>query len=130
MSQFDLFSIQSEDNPVKPEGYPEIVNVHWYGTVQDLPDDTLYMGRGSPYGNPFGGQGKDVTRDQACDRHAEFLRKKLECNSAFEAQMMTDMRGKKIACFCKNKHKEIRCHLDSYAEEYYKRYKNGYFDVS
>lgn len=120
----DLFQTTPQENKpeIEEENYPEIVNVHWYGGVNNLPDDVLYMGRGSPYGNPF-----QLEKDEAVNKHAILLSRRLQKDKKFEAQMMEDMKDKKIACFCKNPYKFIRCHLDNYAKEYADRVKAGYW---
>lgn len=63
------------------------------------PSNAVYIGRGSPYGNPFV-IGKDGSRDDVCDK--------------FEAQVLpyldlTPLIGKDLVCFCKPQ----RCHGDS-----------------
>lgn len=123
MDLFDnLMTQEKKDNQIIDKTYPEIVNVHWYGGVNKLPDDVLYMGRGSPYGNPF-----QLEKNEAVDKHAILLSIRLQKDKKFECQMMNDMKNKKIACFCKNKYKTIRCHLDNYAKEYSDRVKAGYW---
>lgn len=63
------------------------------------PPDAVYIGRGSPYGNPFV-IGKHGSRDDVCDR--------------FEAEILptldlTPLEGKDLVCFCK----PARCHGDA-----------------
>jgi hypothetical protein len=63
------------------------------------PADAAYIGRGSPWGNPFV-IGKDGSRDDVCDR--------------FEAEILPTLdievlRGRDLVCFCAPK----RCHGDS-----------------
>ena len=125
---FDLFKEISPNGEQKPNDYPEIINIHWYGGVDKLPPNSIYMGSGSIYGNPFERHGK--TRIDVCEQHKEMLALRLEKDKEFEHKMMNDLKGKLLACFCKNKHKEIPCHCDNYAEEYYKRFKAGWFSCS
>ena len=63
----------------------------------------IYIGRGSPYGNPFI-IGKDGNRDQVCDRY-ESLRSK---DPEFIAMVKKNLRGKRLGCFCAPE----RCHGD------------------
>lgn len=70
-----------------------------------VPHDAVYIGRGSPYGNPFV-IGKHGDRDQVCDR--------------FEAEVLPTLdleplRGRDLVCFCKPK----RCHGDSILKALY-----------
>lgn len=62
------------------------------------PENAVYVGRGSPWGNPFV-IGKDGTRDEVIDRFCEEILPSLDVSS---------LRGKDLVCFCKPK----RCHAD------------------
>ena len=63
------------------------------------PADAVYIGRGSPWGNPFV-IGRDGDRDTVCDRfEAETL----------PALDLEPLRGKDLVCWCK----PARCHGDS-----------------
>lgn len=71
----------------------------WNKYDQNCPKDAIYIGRGSPYGNPFI-IGRDGDREDVCDR--------------FESEILTNLdverlRGRDLVCFCKPK----RCHGDS-----------------
>ena len=46
-----------------------VLNKHKHG----IPQGAVYIGRGSFWGNPFV-IGKDGTRDEVCEKHAEYLR--------------------------------------------------------
>ena len=63
------------------------------------PADAVYIGRGSPWGNPFmiGPQGD---RDTVCDRFEAEVLPTLDVSS---------LRGKHLVCFCAPK----RCHGDA-----------------
>lgn len=63
------------------------------------PADAVYIGRGSPWGNPFV-IGKDGTRDEVCDR---FERETLPTLD------LEPLRGKHLVCWCK----PARCHGDA-----------------
>lgn len=63
------------------------------------PSDAVYIGRGSPWGNPFV-IGTHGNRDEVCDR--------------FEAEVLPmldlePLRGKDLVCWCK----PARCHGDA-----------------
>lgn len=67
--------------------------------LRNEPADAVYIGRGSPYGNPFV-IGKHGTRDKVCDR--------------FEREVLPTLnvellRGKDLVCYCA----PMRCHGDS-----------------
>lgn len=76
-------------------GEQKIYNKHH----RNAPADAVYIGRGSPWGNPFV-IGRDGDRDMVCDR--------------FEAEILptldlTPLRGKSLVCYCAPK----RCHGDA-----------------
>lgn len=62
------------------------------------PSDAVYIGRGSPYGNPFV-IGEHGTRDEVCDRFRDEILPTLDVSALI---------GKDLVCFCKPK----RCHGD------------------
>lgn len=80
-------------------------NVHnkYHGTA---PSDAVYIGRGSPYGNPFvigkphPDTGQPMTRDDVCDLFESRVLPKID---------VSVLAGKDLICFCKPK----RCHGDS-----------------
>lgn len=63
------------------------------------PPDAVYIGRGSPWGNPFK-IGRDGTRDEVCDLFEREVLPTLD---------LTPLIGKDLVCFCK----PARCHGDS-----------------
>lgn len=48
---------------------PKILNKH-----RDNVKGAIYIGRGSPYGNPFS-IGVDGTRDQVCEKYEDWIHK-------------------------------------------------------
>lgn len=73
---------------------PKVFNIN----DKDIPDDAIYIGRGSPYGNPYI-IGKDGNRSQVI--------KKFEIN-VLPFLDLEPLRGKDLICFCKPK----ACHGD------------------
>lgn len=69
-----------------------------YNRRRPHPLDCVYVGRGSPWGNPFR-IGVDGTRDQVCDRFEREILPTLD---------LTPLRGKNLVCFCAPQ----RCHAD------------------
>lgn len=73
---------------------------------KNLPEGAVYIGRGSPYGNPYViGKphpitGDPMTRDDVCDLFEKNILPGLDVER---------LRGKDLICFCKPK----RCHGDS-----------------
>lgn len=63
------------------------------------PADAVYIGRGSPWGNPFL-IGKDGTRDQVCDRFERDILPTLNLDR---------LKGRDLVCYCA----PLRCHGDA-----------------
>lgn len=63
------------------------------------PKDAVYIGRGSPWGNPFV-IGRHGDRDEVCDRFETETLPYLD---------LEPLRGKDLVCWCK----PARCHGDS-----------------
>ena len=63
------------------------------------PADAVYIGRGSPWGNPFK-IGEHGTRDEVCDRFEREILPTLD---------LEPLRGRDLICWCK----PARCHGDA-----------------
>jgi hypothetical protein len=72
-----------------------VLNKHKVG----IPPGSIYIGRGSPWGNPFQ-IGRDGTRDEVCERFEREILPSLD---------LTPLVGKDLVCFCA----PLRCHGDS-----------------
>lgn len=66
------------------------------------PADAVYIGRGSPWGNPFV-IGKDGTRAEVIEKFRQAILPELVRTGAIEM-----LRGKHLVCFCKPQ----ACHGD------------------
>lgn len=88
---------------VSSEAVPTVHNKH-AGTA---PRTAVYIGRGSPFGNPFV-IGRDGTRDEVCDKYARML----ESNKELRSLVKEKLAGKDLVCFCK----PSRCHGDTLLE--------------
>lgn len=69
------------------------------------PDDAIYCGRGSAYGNRHV-VGRGISRDEACER--------FECED-LPTLDVEPLRGKDCTCFCVPK----RCHVESIFRKLY-----------
>jgi len=74
---------------------PTVHNKHH----RTAPADAVYIGRGSPWGNPWV-IGKDGDRGAVCDRFERETLPGLD---------LEPLRGKDLVCYCK----PARCHGDS-----------------
>lgn len=68
----------------------------YHGTA---PEGAVYIGRGSPYGNPFI-LNKHGNRGEVCDKFEKEILPTLD---------VSDLKGCDLVCFCK----PLRCHGDS-----------------
>ena len=75
------------------------------------PKDAVYIGRGSPYGNPFTHrEGKTKAAYKVATREESIVKFKeyLDSNPALTAQVKRELKGKDLVCFCKPQ----SCHGD------------------
>lgn len=91
----ELHALLSGDEEEGSEaGQPRV-----YNKKLPHPADAVYVGRPSPWGNPFGGP-----RAQAIQRYAEWLPTQPE----LVARAKRELRGKDLVCWCT----PAACHAD------------------
>lgn len=78
---------------------PKVYN-HYH---HDAPKEAVYIGRKSPYGNPFMIQ-IHGDRNKVCDMYEVIV----EAVPAWKDKIKKELKGKDLLCFCKPK----RCHGD------------------
>ena len=72
----------------------------------------LYIGRGTPWGNPFAiGHGEGPDRTEVIEKYKAYFTEKIKNDKAFR-RGITEMKGLRLACFCK----PARCHGDVIAD--------------
>jgi hypothetical protein len=71
----------------------------WNRRDKRIPATAVYVGRGTPWGNPFV-IGKHGDRDQVCDRFEREVLPALD---------LTPLRGRHLSCWCA----PLRCHADA-----------------
>ncbi len=59
----------------------------------------VYIGRGSPYGNPFK-IGVDGNREEVLEKYRVYFYDRIARDSEFK-MMVERLRGKTLGCFCK-----------------------------
>lgn len=74
---------------------PRVYNKH----NGDAPADAVYIGRGSPWGNPYPITATS-SRNEVCDLFEKYVLPKL---------VVEELRGKNLICYCAPK----RCHGDA-----------------
>lgn len=103
-----LFEARVQDIPIKviPVQVTRVVNKK----ITDKYD--IYIGRGSPWGNPYAishGEGPD--RAEVIEKYREYFYEKIKSDSAFKRGIL-GMKGMRLACFCKPE----ACHGDIIAD--------------
>lgn len=78
---------------------PRVYNTHHH----DAPVGAVYIGRGSPWGNPYV-IGNDGTRDEVCEKYAAMMK----ASPMIRARVKAALQGKDLLCFCA----PARCHGD------------------
>lgn len=68
------------------------------------PPDAVYVGRPSPWGNPFVMMTEN-DRNQVCDKFEAYARERLRR----EPDWLEPLKGKDLVCYCSPK----RCHADT-----------------
>jgi hypothetical protein len=71
----------------------------WNKRLNNAPADAVYVGRGTPWGNPFVMR-KESDRDEVCDRFEREVLPNLDVSA---------LTGKHLVCWCAPK----RCHADA-----------------
>lgn len=71
---------------------PRLYNLN---TDKDIPEGAVYIGRPSPYSNPFI-IGKDGTREEIIEKYRRWINQR----PYFIAQVMIDLKGKDLICYC------------------------------
>lgn len=76
---------------------------------RDREEFDVYIGRGSPWGNPYpvGSQDGQYTREEAIELYGRDFQKKLATEPDFK-KGLNGLRGYRLGCFCK----PLACHGD------------------
>ena len=83
-----------------------VLNKHHYKN-KPLPENTVYIGRGSKWGNPYShmtgtkAEFKVNTREEAIDRYREYLSSNRDL-----MESLHEIKGKNLLCYCSPK----QCH--------------------
>ena len=79
----------------------KVVNIKTYK------GEYTYIGRGSPFGNPFR-IGKDGDRDEVINKHRDYFFERIESDFLFRDKVM-ELQGKTLGCYCA----PLACHGDT-----------------
>ena len=79
--------------------------------VKEIPKNSVYVGRKSPYWNSFLDD-KKYTTNEACSFHRLFLYRDLIRDESLILSLKKDMSGKKLLCDCELKNG--MCHADNF----------------
>lgn len=70
-----------------------------------IPPDAIYVGRPSPFGNPFP-MPRESFRDQVCDAYESIM---SDPDNTLIPRIKAELKGKDLVCWCAPK----RCHADT-----------------
>ena len=87
-----------------------IVNTHWFGGVDKLPPNTVYIGRGGPHGNPFSSKDGKFSKEDCVALHRVDLNRQLVENPSYKDALIAELDGKDLACWCAQPSKNVACH--------------------
>lgn len=90
-----LNAVEDKDNSNIPRVYSK--------KNRDVPEDAVYVGRDSPYGNPYTVL-TDGGREQAIKKYADYLFRTPD----LLAKVIKDLKGKNLVCHCT----PLPCHAD------------------
>ena len=75
----------------------------------DAPEGAIYVGRGTPWGNPFKMKNSsDLERDRVCDEHRRWLWEQIKAG-AVKLEDLASLHEKDLVCHCAPK----RCHAET-----------------
>jgi hypothetical protein len=80
---------------------PKVLNKHYQGSSPE-PENSVYVGRPSKWGNPFE-IGECCTREDAVRLYGEWLNNQQELLDS-----LSELKGKNLICWCSPK----ACHAD------------------
>lgn len=83
---------------------PKVLNKRKGG----VPASAVYVGRPSPYGNPYVMKAESE-RDAVCDAFEAALARKFERDPSARERLKEALRGKDLVCWCAPK----RCHAET-----------------
>jgi len=86
----------------------------WNKRQSGIPQDAVYVGRPTKWGNPYSHQAgtlarhKVATRDEAVDAYKAALERKFAQDPAALARLQAELKGRDLVCWCAPQ----RCHAD------------------
>lgn len=88
----------------------KVVNVHWFSTVSNLPQNTIYVGRPSLYGNDYSTKSGKYSKEECVALHRIDLYKSLTQDPSLVITIRRDLGGHDLACWCVQPKKAVACH--------------------
>lgn len=93
---------------------PRVLNAHHFGGLDKLPDNAVYVGRPSIYGNRYSSKSGIYTKEECVALHRVDLYFKLIQNPLFFDQLKDELGGRDLVCWCKQIKRLSACHADNY----------------
>lgn len=76
----------------------------WARWDKNAPKNSIYVGRPSPFGNPFK-MNSEEERNEVCDKYEKYV----NSNPQLIEKIKRELKGKHLVCYCAPK----RCHADT-----------------
>ncbi len=92
----------------------KLLNTHHFGSVENLPENSIYIGRPSGFGNPYSSKKGLLTKEECVALHRIDLYDQLITNPDYFEFIKVTLLGKDLACWCVNNKKQIACHGINY----------------
>lgn len=102
----------------------DVVNIYWYGGHEKLPSTVKYIGRGTPFGNPFKTTDHQ-TREVVVAKHWLYLHNTLKQDPEYTQDLMA-LEPFELGCTCKNPHVFRCCHGDNIQRAILRNKNNGW----
>lgn len=93
---------------------PSVTNAHWFGGVEKLPPNTVYIGRPSAHGNSYSSKSGLYTKEECVALHRVDLYRDLIQDPSLFGKLKEELDGKDLACWCKQHKRIAACHGDNY----------------
>lgn len=92
----------------------KLLNTHHFGSISNLPSDSVYIGRPSEFGNRYSSKKGIFTREECVALNRVDLYDQLISEPNYLSYIKKSLLGKNLACWCVNTKKIIACHGMNY----------------
>lgn len=87
-----------------------LLNTHWFGGVDSLPPNAVYIGRPGPHGNSFSSKNGQYSKEDCVALHRVNLYLQLKEDPAYFDRLKSELDGRDLACWCAIRNRCVACH--------------------